>query len=257
MFVRSHKLTMLFVVLLIMLCGVFIFFFHKKSTWKPVKVGPVVTAVYGLGTVTSDHIYDLKSGVTNSITQVYVDEGQQVKKGQRLIRYHDGQIVHAPFAGTITSLPVHDHEVVDQQAPILTLMDLKHRYLLVSLDQDSAINVHPGLPVKINFEALNGPAFHGRVAMVYPNNNNFYVRIDLKNLPTSILPQMTGDVAILLKTIPSAIQIPVNAIKNNHITLRVNNKIRSIKIKVGVEENNWARVLSNNVPASAMIRVKS
>ncbi|MBL0266755.1 MAG: secretion protein HlyD, partial [Leptospiraceae bacterium] len=47
------------------------FFFKRPNIVKP-KVGPIVEAIYALGTVKSDDIYILKMGITSGLTKLYV-----------------------------------------------------------------------------------------------------------------------------------------------------------------------------------------
>ena len=55
---------------------------------------------------------------------------------------------------------------------------------------------------------LRQQTFEGKVAAVYSYSNNFLARIDSVNLPDSILPDMTCDVAIVIAVHENALLIP-------------------------------------------------
>ena len=47
--------------------------FATKSpvTEKPIR-GPIIEAVYGIGTITSENVYNLKIGIISSIAKIYI-----------------------------------------------------------------------------------------------------------------------------------------------------------------------------------------
>ena len=93
-FLRSKRL----ILLAIPVAGLALFLvwrMRKPETVKP-KRGPVVVAVYALGTVTSENIFNFKAGVTAQISQSYVREGDTVQKGQQLLSLDSGAVVTAP-----------------------------------------------------------------------------------------------------------------------------------------------------------------
>ncbi|MCW5588704.1 MAG: efflux RND transporter periplasmic adaptor subunit [Legionellales bacterium] len=253
----SRRLVLILsLIILLILVGIFFYWHkHRQHSWVPVKRGPMVTAIYGLGTVTSKHIYHLKLGITTTVKKLYVVEGDDVRKGQALVEFTDSPLVRANFAGTITSLPLHENETVYPQTEILTLMNLNEAYILVSLEQEAAVKIHKGQAVKVSFDGLDNQTFQGIVESVYPNQQEFYVRIKVDNLPKNILPEMSSDVAIILNTTPSAQLIPVNAIQNDTVTIKRHHKIIKEKIKIGIINNNQAQVISNNLQDSDHVLV--
>ncbi|MCB0370889.1 MAG: efflux RND transporter periplasmic adaptor subunit [Bdellovibrionales bacterium] len=66
----------------------------QKSTEliKP-KLGSISEVIYGLGTVESYHKFNFKLGVGKTLNEIYVQEGQKVVKGTRLLRFEDGPVV--------------------------------------------------------------------------------------------------------------------------------------------------------------------
>src|SRR3989344_1552320 len=126
-----------------------------------VQRGNIVEAVYGLGTVTANQSYQVKLGVTGTITAVYVTEGDTVEKGKPLVNIDSGATFKAPFSGTVTSAPFKLGETVYSQTPIVTLINLKDCYVLASLEQESALRVRAGQSARISFETLRGQIFQG------------------------------------------------------------------------------------------------
>src|SRR5581483_6167002 len=160
------------------------------------KIGNMVESVYGIGTVPARHTYQLKLGVSDTIAKLFVDEGATVQKGQALIALVDNHTIRAPFAGVVTSLPYKEGESVFPQIPVLTLTDLKDPYVVVSLEQSGAIPVHRDQKAFLSFESLRGQKLQGTVSAIYPKDGEFYVNIEVPQIPEGILVGMTCDVAI-------------------------------------------------------------
>ena len=68
---------------------------------EPISRGSIVNSVYGIGTVVANQRFDLKLGTISTIDEIYVAEGDWVKKGQGMIKL-DRVVFKAPFSGTIT-----------------------------------------------------------------------------------------------------------------------------------------------------------
>src|SRR5579872_616139 len=183
------------------------------------KTGRIVESVYGIGTVTARHTYQLKLGVSDTLEKLYVDEGAAVQKGQPLIYLVDNHVIRAPLAGVVNSLPYKEGESVFPQIPVLTLTDLKNPYVVVSLEQSAAIPVRKGQKAFLSFESLRGQKLEGTVSAIYPKEGEFYVNIEVPNIPDGILVGMTCDVAIQVAAKDNALQIPMVALDKGTVTI--------------------------------------
>lgn len=214
---------------------------------EPLAKGSIVQSVYGIGTVAARKAFQAKGGITSHLDEIYVREGDDVHRGDRLVLL-DQLTVRAPFDGTITYLPYTTQELVFTQSIILKLVDLRDRYMTVSLEQQGALQVRPGQPVKINFETIRDSTYDGTVQSVYSNGGDLLARIDVKDLPNHILPGMTADVAIIIKKKNDVLLIPVAAIQGDHVKVKrgVGAPV-DVKIKTGLIDQDKAEVISGDI----------
>ncbi len=214
-----------------------------------VRRGDIIEAVYGLGTVTANQSYQVKLGVTGTISGLYVTEGDTVEKGKPLVSFDLGATFRAPFSGTVTSAPFKLGETVYSQTPIVTLINLKDRYVVVSLEQESALRVRAGQNARISFEALRGQTYQGKVRSLYPDpqNSQFFVRIDIPDLPDAILPGMTGDVAIEIAERSGALLVPVSAVQSGRVVVRNGHLKKKVQIKIGAIDGYWAEITEGDL----------
>ncbi|RHX86415.1 efflux RND transporter periplasmic adaptor subunit [Leptospira stimsonii] len=243
---RLGRIASIGVLIVLLAFGSYLVIREKRTEVSP-KVGPIVELVYSLGTVKSDRVYHLKLGVTSSIRKIFVKEGEMVKEGQELLISDSGSNFRAPFSGTVTSVPFQEGEVVMPGAPVLTMMDLKKTYILLSLDQDSVLRIRPGQRAELSFETIRGTKVMGKVNRVYPSDGQFYVRVDVESMPEGTLPEMTADVAVEVARKENALLIPVKSVEKGKIRVRRNGKILLLDAKVGAVDGEWCEVLENVV----------
>ena len=197
--IKKHKILTLIAICVFFVIS-YVFFNSKKQNnilTHPISKGSIMECVYGIGTVTANKSYQLKTGIAGKINSIFVKEGDSVEKGAKLVELET--LFTAPFSGTITSISCHEGETVFSASVILRLTDLLDRYIITVLDQRSILKISKGQIVKLSCDALRDKVYEGKVVAVYPVDNKFHVRIDVPKLPLQILPGMTVDVAIEIK----------------------------------------------------------
>lgn len=214
-----------------------------------VKRGPIIEAVYGIGTVTSNKQFRGRIAQANGIRQVFVREGQIVEAGTRMVSLQDGVGLIAPFKGTVTAIPFYSGETVLAGTIVLTLQDLRDLYILATLEQQGALRVRPGQKVRLNFESIRNQTFNGQVRSVYPQESQFLVSIDVSGLPENILPAMTADVAIEIGRRDDALLVPMRAISSGKVIVQRGGKNVKVDIGVGTSDGEWAEIVSGDLKA--------
>ncbi len=235
------------VLAVVLLASGYLFSRYYKSVenFKP-KFGDVVETIYGLGTVTADQVYHLKSGLTLEVRKVFVREGDVVKANAPLAML-DNSLMRAKIEGTVTAVGSKEGELVAPQMPIVTIVNLEHLYLEVSLEQQSVLRVKNSQPVHVSFESLRNETYEGIVKSVYPRDSQFIVKIDLQTWPDGILPGMTADVAIVVGMKKNILLIPLRSIVAGHVTRLRSRKKEAVPVKLGVVDGEWAEVTSDNI----------
>lgn len=246
----KHK-TLLFVLLLFFfLIGILSFFLFSGNEKKSVSVtrGDIIEGVYGTGTVIANKIYNLRSGVLNTITKVHIKEGDHVKKGTPLLEL-DGKEFRAPFEGTITYFPYKFGENIFSQVTILSIIDFTDRYLLVDLEQEAAIRVKVGQEATLSFDSIREKNFKGKVESIYSRGQIFLARIAISHLPEAILPGMTADVAIVISVHRNATLVPILALNGDEIYLQRGflQKSKPVKVQVGISDDKMVEILQGDI----------
>jgi multidrug efflux pump subunit AcrA (membrane-fusion protein) len=196
-------------------------------------------------------------GVSDSIRRLYVSEGDVVQSGATLVDFDSGHKIRAPFQGAVISLPFHELENIFPQVPILRIEDLGDLHLEVALEQQGALRVVKDQAVVMTFESMRGVTFSGRVDSMYPNQDQFIVRIrPTKALPAQILPGMTADVVIEVGSRESVTLVPVAGVSNGTVTYKRGSSTKKTPVKLGVVDNEWAELLHGEVKTGDLILVR-
>ncbi len=209
-------------------------------------MGRVVESIYGLGTVTADQVYHFKSGVTLDVRKLFVKEGDLVKPNDPVIQLDDN-LMRSKIHGTVTTVAYREGELVPPQVSIVTVTNLHHLYLEVSLEQQSILRVKKDQSALVSFESLRNERWEGVVKSVYPRESQFIVKIELTNWPGGVLPGMTADVAIVVGEKKDALLIPVRSIVAGKVTRVRKNKKEHVPVQLGVIDGEWAEVTSENI----------
>ena len=246
---EKKMLIVLLVMLVAIVLGLLTLFYIQKNSSEKIqpKVGSVKEAIYGLGSVKSDKVYEYKLGTAVTITKVFFHDGDFVEKGKKILEAYDVPPFLAPFSGVITFFPFHESENVFAQQTIARIEDLNTRYLEVSLEQQGALRVKKNQKVKLSFESFRSEVFDGEVDTIYPYNGQFLVRIKLDKLPQEILPGMTADVSIEVAEKDNVMLIPSRAVTNGTVVIiRAGEKIKK-PIHLGSSDGQWIEVLDPKV----------
>lgn len=214
----------------------------KKENTHPLK-GDIVEAVYGLGTVESNNVFEAKAGVMTSVSEFFVKEGQDVHAQDKLYRDDSGTTFRAPFSGRVTQIPVFIKENIFPPTTILTVMDLNSLYLAVSLEQQGAMKIKKGMKAEVSFEFFRNQKLQGIVETIYPKKDQFIAKVQIAKWPSGVLPGMTADVAFEIDRKKDALLIPVKAISNGNIIVIRNSKKEKMPVKIGLMDLERAELL--------------
>jgi multidrug efflux pump subunit AcrA (membrane-fusion protein) len=247
-FIKHHKIWFSIIAVILVLSGTAIYSLSRSNVdYIAPKRGDMVEAIYGLGKVKTDNFYEVKLGIISTVEQLYVREGDKVKKGDKLVRMENNTIFRAPFDGTVTMIAFRESQSVFPQQTILRMEDLNNKYIEVSLEQQGALRVRKGQPVRVIFESVRGDVLTGKVDSIFPRNDEFLVHVRVAGLGANVLPGMTADVSIEVGRKENVLQVPLSGISSGRVTVLRGDKKVVVPLKIGSVDGNWAEVLEGDI----------
>lgn len=258
----SKKVILLIQILLVLLVtGVLL---YQEIVWRTQFefVSPeqkeVVRAVYGLGTVEAEKTFDLKLGIPSRIEDILVDEGMLVEVDQLLaiVRIPEEKRLRSPISGTVTNIYFEEHEIVLAGQPILTITNLKDRFVQASLEQSEALLIARGQNAVVHVPGLKMGPLYGLVESVFPSEGQFLMRIDVPELPPAVLPGMSADISVEIDEKTQALLVPRAAVKNGYVRVLRKGRVKRVPVVVELKDDQWVEVTSNNISLNDKIVVR-
>jgi multidrug efflux pump subunit AcrA (membrane-fusion protein) len=245
--------TSLAALLAVVIFAVFILTNNRNAEVVAAKRSSIKEAVYGVGTVVANQRFSYQPGVAKYIEALFVKEGDEVKKGQKLLRISDVGIIYSTIDGVVTSLPQNVGENSLPTSPIVTVENLHDRYLSASLEQQGALRVKKGLSATLSFESLRGQIFKGSVRSIFPKDGQFVALIDVQNLPPEIVPEMTADVAIEVNEKHDVLLVPIRALASGMVQVKTGRGSKRVPVTIGLMDEEWAEVTGGELSADDLI----
>jgi len=127
-------------------------------------------------------------------------------------------VVHAPFSGTVYSLPVTRTEYVQQGERLLSMADLNKLQVLAYFDEPEIGNLALGQPATIVWDARPDQKWHGRVLrlpstiITYGTRNVGEVLVSVEDADGALLPDTNVRVTIGTANESNVLMVPRDAL---------------------------------------------
>ena len=198
--------------------------------------------------------------VVNELQSSQKTAGLEKRHLERLRKQLDKCVVTAPQDGIVIYFKRYWDESsririgtnLNYQWPIFTLPDLDNMQVNVKIHESVVKKVQNGQAVAMQVEALPNHVLHGKVKTVATLSQNddwrgngvkeYKTEVSIDDLPVDagLRPGMTAEVKILIKTVPDALTVPVQAVTEldgKHICYVLNSSgLERREVKIG--ENN-------------------
>jgi len=127
-------------------------------------------------------------------------------------------VVHAPFSGTVYSLPVTRTEYVQQGERLLSMADLNKLQVLAYFDEPEIGNLALGQPATVVWDARPDQKWHGRVLrlpstiITYGTRNVGEVLVSVEDADGALLPDTNVRVTIGTANESNVLMVPRDAL---------------------------------------------
>ena len=166
--------------------------------------------------------------------------------------------IRAPFDGILSSVRVHEGDVVAPGQPLLTVEDASPCKIVVTVASGDLAGLRPGTPAILEYQ---GRRHESTLSRVYPSaadNGSGTVEI-LEDRPPFGLP-LGASVAVRVETtrLPDALVVPVDAVLTGVERTMVftvdHDKVRTVPVKVLAESETAAAVTGDLDPGQTVVR---
>ncbi|HET6645191.1 MAG TPA: efflux RND transporter periplasmic adaptor subunit [Fimbriimonadales bacterium] len=198
------------------------------------------------------------NSVSDRVKQEQVEQAQaSVNQARASLHLAQMQLadaaIYAPVDGYVSGKPAQVGQVVNVGSPIATVVGLKGVYFEGQIPETEISEVKAGQRAVVRMDALPGRTFVGSVVAIDPVADSlgrqFSARIAITATGGLLKPGMFGRAEILLKKIPNAITLPLDAVlKSNgeaYVFVANGTKARKVPVRLG-------RVVGQSVQVSGV-----
>jgi len=153
-------------------------------------------------------------------------------------------IVHAPFSGTVYSLPVSRTEYVNQGDRLLSIADLSKLQVRGYFDEPEIGKLQIGQPVTIVWDARPSETWHGHISrlpstiITYGTRNVGEVVIAIDDADDALLPDTNVRVTVTVANVSNVLLVPRDALHieqgSPFVYRKEGNSLHRVRVTIGV-----------------------
>jgi HlyD family secretion protein len=201
------------------------------------------------------------------VREIYVAEGDRVKKGDKLIRLSGGETIKAEFDGTVSAIDVEKGDEVKAEASLITVADFDHMTVSVRVGESNIGQVSEGQSCRVTVSSA-GATFESVIDKIdhvsYSGNNVAYYTTTV-NVDTSetenIWPGMQATVTVTLDEATDVTILKMDALStardNTAFVYKENadGEMEEVQVTVGVSNGNYVEIKSGVTSGETVYKV--
>lgn len=224
-------------------------------TQTSVTTGDITTYYNFDGLVYAPHVQTITAGAGDTVKAVYVQQNQQVEKGDKLLKLENGGVIKADLAGEVTSLPYGEDDLVSAGAVLCEIIDMDRLEVRLDVDEYDVNAVTPGTQAQVTVLAA-GSTYSGMVTALNKNGTasgdlSYYTATVALEETDGVYPGMQVSAKVLRGQALNAAIVKLDAVQFDEynqpyvIVRSANGKdTQNVAITVGVSDGIYAEVTS-------------
>lgn len=189
-----------------------------------------------------------------TVQTIFVEDGQQVEKDDKLIQMSDGEIVRAEIQGTVNEISVRQGDTVLEGDALIDICDLQDLEVTITVDEYDIEKISVGqtctvtvLPLETSFEAQISSI--NRVSESL-GSVAYYTVLANFTAPEQVLPGMQATVSMDSNRVEDAAVLDMNALafdeenKPYVLSLQADGTYEPVYVEVGINDGMKAEIVS-------------
>lgn len=157
----------------------------------------------------------------------------------------DDYQIHSDVEGKIYSIFKEEGEMVTPQVPLALIGDASNYLLILQVDENDIVKVHPGQQLYVTMDSYKGQLFQANITKINPLMNersrSFEVEASFTQQPDVLYPNLTVEANIVLQSKENVLTIPRKyLVDEEYVWISATEKR---KVKVGLKDYQKAEIL--------------
>lgn len=227
---KKNKLIFL-VIILLLIFSVMIYFYinpfqdkvdnvsNSNNRITTVTKQTIRKEISGSGEINSNLQEKLSPKKNRYLKEVYVEENQIVKKGEKILKYTNGTYLTAPYDLAIKSLNLGKiGKLCNPDYEYIEVLDIKHLIVTLNIDESDKNSISVGQEVNIKANAFENKEYKGKVKKIdaigkyETTGSSFKIIIEFEN-DGKLSVGMSAFCQITVAEAKDALVVPIEAVK--------------------------------------------
>lgn len=258
---RVLKRIFLTLLLLVVLAGAaFYGYMQLKSEYTVTydsynaSIGTISNSLSFTGTLQLIDSSMYTAQAATSVRTIYVNEGDKVKKGDRLIRLANGESYSADFDGTVNRVFVAKNDDVNPGTQLVQVADFDHMSISFRVDEYDISDVAVGMPCKVTTTATED-VFDSTIASIdyisaSTGNVAYYTAKSYVDVTNGVYPGMQATVSITQEEADNVVVLKMDALSFDRMNsafvykMKEDGEMEECPVTVGVSNGNYVEIVS-------------
>jgi RND family efflux transporter MFP subunit len=169
----------------------------------------------------------------------------------------DKMTITAPFDGQVSQVLAHPGDLIDANAPIVTIIT-DSRIVEAKISEEDFADIKVGQKATVIFLPYGEFEYNGTVKKILPVadplTQRHLVDLEITDIPKEkLIPGITGEVSIIVGSHPASAIVPRRALLNENVYVVKDGKVELRKVKTGYEWLRGAEIVSGLEPGEQVI----
>jgi multidrug efflux pump subunit AcrA (membrane-fusion protein) len=258
---RIRRLILWLVILLLGAGAVYLFVIPKLKAATTITYdsytatrGAISNSMSFSGSISVVNSETLSAEAAGTVRQIYVEDGEAVSQGERLLRLSNGEILKASFDGEINEISVEEGDDVSANDSLIQIVDFQNLQVSIRVDEYSVAKVSVGQACKVTVTALD-QTFDSEITHINRipsggSSTSYYTVTAGFSGYEEVLPGMQVTVVIPEEEAANAVILNSDALSfgpmNNAYVLvkNENGEMEQVFVETGVDNDNYVEIKS-------------
>lgn len=216
----------------------------RKDTIIKTVSGPAEIKTSGSEKIVLNKNYKFK--------EVYVKVGDTVKKGDAILMYTNGKVIHAPFDCVISNIDVPKTNTICFESNYIEILNISLLQTEMSIYEGDVNKLKVGQEVNIKLSAFEDKIYKGKIIQIdsigeyNSSGSKFKIKIELQN-DGNIKIGMSSTCEVIIGEAKDVLVVPIEAIKTigdkKYVTIKNNDGTsKEVEVKTGISDDNNVEV---------------
>ena len=264
---RKKRNTLIVVVfILVVVFGMMLYFYRSLLQNKPVNSSNENVQVTNVmrqnikkqitdsGEISSS-LQERLEPKKNRLKEIYVEENQIVKKGEKLLKYTNGTYWIAPYDLVVMEVRLGKiGEICDPNSQYIEVADMTNLIVTLEIDESDKKDITVGQEVQIKANAFENKTYTGKVKKIdaigqyKTTGSSFNVTIELEN-DGMLNVGMSAFCQIIIAEAKDVLAVPIEAIttlgEDKFVTIvKEDGTTQEVKVEIGISNDYYVEIKS-------------